>query len=147
MKDLYRELKSHHGKINQNMDPIADMLVRIKNAQAARKKTVSFGHSKIKWEIAKIIEQSGYIGETARKGRRNKKIIEVALLYDTSKNPCISGIRRVSSPVRKIYRGFREIFAPRNGFGIAVYSTPKGLLTDRQARKEKIGGEVLFEIW
>lgn len=130
------------------MDPIADMLVQIKNAQRARKEAVQFGYSKIKWDIARILEEAGFVGAAARRGRKNKKLIELALLYDeATKNPKISDIRRISKLGRRVYRGYREIFAPKNGFGVAVYSTPKGLLTDRQARKEKTGGEILFEIW
>lgn len=124
------------------------MLIRIKNAQRARKETVQFGYSKIKWNIARVLEEAGYIGSAMRKGRKNKKLIEAELLYDeATQNPRISEIRRISKLGRRAYRGYREIFAPKGGFGVAVYSTPRGLLTDRQARKEKIGGEILFEIW
>ena len=130
------------------MDPIADMLIRIKNAQRARKEAAQFGYSKIKWDIARVLEQIGYIGGATRKGRKNKRLIEVELLYDTAtKEPKISDTRRISKLGRRVYRGYREIFAPKNGFGVAVYSTPKGLLTNQQARKEKVGGEILFEIW
>ena len=129
------------------MDPIADMVIRIKNAQRARKEAVQFGYSKIKWNIARVLEEAGYIGSATRKGRKNKRAIEIALLYDeVTKNPKISEIRRISRLGRRMYRGYREIFAPKNGFGVAVYSTPKGLLTDKHARKEKVGGEIMFEI-
>ena len=129
-------------------DHISDMLIRIKNAQRVRKEATQFGYSKIKWEIARVLEKTGYVGSVVRKGRKNKKLIEVVLLYDeTTKKPMISEVRRISKLGRRVYRGYREIFAPKNGFGAAIYSTPKGLLTDRQARKEKVGGEVLFEIW
>ena len=124
------------------------MLIRIKNAQRARKEAAQFGYSKIKWDIARVLEQIGYIGGATRKGRKNKRLIEVELLYDTAtKEPKISDTRRISKLGRRVYRGYREIFAPKNGFGVAVYSTPKGLLTNQQARKEKVGGEILFEIW
>lgn len=130
------------------MDTIADMLIRIKNGQTAKKSAVSFGYSRLRWEISKILERAGYIGVASKKGRKNKKLIEVALLYDSKTGqPVVSNVRRMSRLGRRLYRGFREIHAPRNGFGTAVYSTPKGLLTDREARKEKVGGEVLFEIW
>lgn len=129
------------------MDPIADMLIRIKNGQSSKKESVVFGHSKLKLEIARILERAGYVGTVIKKGRKNKKLIEVGLLYDAHGQPKISNAKRLSKPSRRLYRGFREIFHPRNGYGIAVYSTPKGLLTDREARKEKIGGEALFELW
>ncbi|MEK9175263.1 MAG: 30S ribosomal protein S8 [Patescibacteria group bacterium] len=129
------------------MDPIADMLIRIKNAQFAHKEIVAFGHSKLKLEIAKILERVGYVGSVSKKGRKNKKFIEIELLYDNNGNPKISYVKRLSGPSKRLYRGFREIFRPKNGYGIAIYSTPKGLLTDSEARKEKIGGEALFELW
>ena len=129
------------------MDPLADMLVRIKNAQRVHKEAVSFGYSKIKWEIARLLERTGFIGAASRKGRKNKKLIEATLFYDTNGQPKIINTRRISKPSRRVYRGFREIYSPKNGFGIAVYSTPQGLLTDKEARKGKVGGEILFELW
>ena len=129
------------------MDPIADMLIRIKNAQVARKEMTSFGYSKVKWEIAKILERVGYCKAVNRKGKKNRKLIEIELLYNSSGVPKITGVRRMSSPGRRVYKGFREIYAPRSGFGISVYSTPKGILTDRDTAKEAVGGEFLFEIW
>ena len=129
------------------MDPIADMLIRIKNAQSSKKESVVFGYSKLKFEIVRILERVGYVGVVSKKGRKNKKLIEAVLLYDANGNPKISNSKRLSKPSRRLYRGFREIFHPKNGYGITIYSTPKGLLTDREARKEKIGGEALFELW
>lgn len=129
------------------MDPIADMLVRIKNAQAARKEAATFGYSKIKWDIAKLLEQAGYIVAVNKKGKKNRKLIEVILMYDAQGMPKVTGLRRISSPGRRIYKGFREIHSVKNGFGVALYSTPKGILLDKDARKEKVGGEVLCEIW
>ncbi|OGF63306.1 30S ribosomal protein S8 [Candidatus Giovannonibacteria bacterium RIFCSPLOWO2_01_FULL_44_40] len=128
-------------------DPIADMLIRIKNAQAAKKVVVSFGYSKIKFEIAKILENKGYLGTIERYGRKNGRFFEAELLYDKSGGPKISGARRVSKSSRRVYKGWREIYAPFGGMGLAIYSTPKGLKTDREARKEKVGGELLLEIW
>ncbi|OGF62680.1 30S ribosomal protein S8 [Candidatus Giovannonibacteria bacterium RIFCSPHIGHO2_01_FULL_45_33] len=128
-------------------DPISDMLIRIKNAQAVKKETVSFAHSKLKNEIAKILESRGYIGAAENHGKKQKKLIEVALIYGTDGAPKISGIRRISKPSRRVYRGVGEIFSVKNGLGTAVYSTTRGLLTDREARKQKVGGEILFEIW
>jgi small subunit ribosomal protein S8 len=129
------------------MDPIADMLVRIKNAQAAHKETVAFGYSKIKWEIAKLLEHAAYIAAVNKKGKKNRKLVEVSLLYDAQGAPKIVGVKRVSSPGRRVYKGSRDIYPIRNGAGVALYSTPKGVLLDKDARKEKVGGEVLCEIW
>jgi len=129
------------------MDPISDMLIRMKNAQAVGKKTASFGYSKIKWEIAKLLEKHNYLTEVAKKGKKNKKLLEVAFVYDADGTPKISDVKRISKLSRRIYRGLREIYPVRHGFGVAVYSTTKGLLTDKEARKEKLGGEVLFELY
>lgn len=123
------------------------MLIRIKNAQAVKKETASFAHSKLKAEIAKILESRGYIGSVENHGKKQKKLIEVALLYGADGAPKISGVKRISKPSRRIYRGVGEIFSVKNGLGTAVYSTTNGLLTDREARKQKVGGEILFEIW
>jgi len=129
------------------MDPIADMLIRIKNAQAVKKDAVSFGYSGVKWEIAQTLKSSGYIESVVRKGKRVKKLIEVKLLYDANGVPRITHTRRISKLSKRVYRGYREIYSVRNGFGAAVYSTPKGLMTDKEARSKKVGGEILFEIW
>lgn len=129
------------------MDPVADMLIRIKNAQASKREAVLFPYSGIKLEISKTLERAGYIGNVERKNRKGGKIVEVKLLYDESGGPKISGAKRVSKLSRRVYRGWRDIYSPKNGFGIALYSTPKGIKTDREARKEKVGGELLFEIW
>jgi len=129
------------------MDPISDMLIRMKNAQAVGKKTASFGYSKIKWEIAKLLEKHNYLTEISKKGKKNKKLLEVGFLYDTDGAPKISNVKRMSKLSRRVYRGFREIHPVRHGYGIAVYSTTKGLLTDKEARAGKLGGEFLFEMY
>ena len=128
-------------------DPISDMLIRIKNAGTVQKKTASFGYSKIKWEIAKTLEKHKYLGEASKKGKKNKKLIEVTLFYDEDDKPKIANVKRISKLSRRIYLPYRQIHSVKNGYGIAVYSTTKGLLIDREARKEKLGGELLFEIW
>lgn len=128
-------------------DPISDMLIRIKNAQAVEKETVSFGYSKIRFDIAAILERQGYLGEVQKKGKKNGKIIEVGLLYENDRSPKISGARRISKPSRRIYKGYSKIFPIKKGMGLALYSTTKGLLTDSEARKSKVGGELLLEVW
>lgn len=128
-------------------DPIADMLIRIKNAQRVKKDAVSFGYSKIKFEIARILERVGYAGSAERKGKKNAKLIEMKLLYGEDGSPRVSGTRRVSRPSRRVYRGYKDIYPLRGGLGISVYSTPKGIMTDKEAKRAKLGGEVLFEIW
>lgn len=129
------------------MDTIADMLIRIKNAGNAKKEAVSFEYSKLKFAIAQVLERNGYIADVQKRGRKNYKGIDVKILYGADGSPKVSGVKRVSKLSRRAYRGYREIYPVRNGLGIAVYSTPKGILTNKETRKEKTGGEILFEIW
>src|SRR3989344_1752160 len=121
-------------------DPISDMLIRIKNGGYAGKKTVSFPYSKIKYEIAKLLERINYFGDVQKKGRKNIKLIEGEIIYAEGK-PAILEIRRISKPGRRVYRKLAEIHGVRSGYGVGVYSTVKGILTDREARQQKVGGE------
>lgn len=127
-------------------DPIADMIIRIKNAGATHKETVSFPYSKLKFEICTLLEKEGFVGSLSKKGKKVAKTIEVGLLYNNSL-PRVQGVKRVSKPSRRIYKKSDEIRPVKNGFGRLVLSTPSGLLTDKEARKAHIGGEALFEIW
>ena len=106
-----------------------------------------FPYSKIKFEISKALEQAGYLASVEKKGKKNLKLLETVLIYDENGRPKISGLKRVSKPSRRIYRASKEIFRVKNGTGLALYSTPKGLLTDQEAKKQKVGGELMFEIW
>jgi len=124
-------------------DPITDMLNRIRNAQAVSHKTVSVPFSKIKYEIAKILEKQEFIGATEKKGRIPKKTIEIALQYP----PKILGLKRVSMPGQRIYAGFKEIRGSKGKYGLLIVSTPKGLMTGQDARNQKLGGEIICEIW
>ena len=125
-------------------DPITDMLNRIRNAQAVSKTEVSIPFSSLKYEIAKILMHQGFIIEI--KKRRRNKIMEITLKYDNEK-PAISGLKRISKPGQRIYLKTSEIKPTRGGYGIAIISTPKGLMTNKEARKKKLGGEVICEIW
>ena len=127
-------------------DPITDMLNRIRNAQAVLKPTVDIPFSNLKYEIAKVLEKRGFVEKIEKKGKRIKKIFEIVLKYD-DKIPAISGLKRVSKPGQRIYKGFEGLRSVRGGYGIAVVSTPKGLMTDKESRKQKLGGEVLCEVW
>jgi len=127
-------------------DPITDMLNRIRNAQAVFHSTVNVPFSNLKYEIAKILEKSGFIEKAEKKGKRVKKIIEITLKYE-NKIPAISGLKRVSKPGQRIYKNKRELKPIKGGYGIAIISTSKGLMTDREARRQKLGGEVICEIW
>lgn len=128
------------------MDPIADMLTEIRNAQVVNKDTVSIPFSNLKYEIAKILKREGFIEKIEKKEKKVKKYIEITLKY-SEKIPAISGLRRVSKPGQRIYLPAKKIKRVRGGYGIVVISTSKGLMTDKESRKQKIGGEVLFEVW
>ena len=131
------------------MDPIADMLISIKNAQAVGKETVFFPHSRMKMEIAKILQQEGFVREVSRKGRKSRKIIEVSLCYDEVTGEAkVHNVRRISKPSRRVYAGVAALHPVRKGSGgISILSTPKGLRTGRDAKRERVGGEVLCEVW
>ena len=127
-------------------DPTSDMLIRIKNAQKAGHEAVSMPFSKFKFAVAKILEKNGYVGNVSKRGQKIKKFIEAILLYK-DKTPRISAIRIISKPGRRVYMSFKDIRPVRQGYGIAIISTSKGLMTDKEAKKEGVGGEVIAEIW
>ena len=128
-------------------DPISDMIIRIKNAGYAGNKTVSFPYSKIKYEIAKLLEKIHFLEEVQKRGRKNIKLLECSVVYDAEGKPVISEIRRISKPGKRVYKKLSEIHRVRNGYGVAVYSTVKGILSDKEASQQKVGGELLFEFW
>jgi len=128
-------------------DPIADMLTRIRNALMARHKTVVVPGSKLKLEIVRILKEEGYIEDYRVIEEKPQIKIEIVLKYDEKKRPVIAGIRRVSKPGRRIYRGYKELPKVLNGLGIAIISTSQGIMTDHEARKRRVGGEVICEIW
>lgn len=128
------------------VDPITDMLNRIGNAQAVQHSTVSIPFSNLKYEIAKILEKKRFIEKVEKKGRRTKRFIEITLKY-SDKMPVISGLKRVSKPGQRIYASTRKLRSTKGGYGIAIVSTSKGLMTNGEARKQKLGGEVLCEVW
>jgi small subunit ribosomal protein S8 len=128
-------------------DSIADMLTTIRNAQAVGKTEVNIPFSNLKYSIAKILEKEGFVEKVETKLRKTKKIIKIDLKYLEDKTPAISGLKRISKPGQRIYKGFKEIKKVKSGFGIAIISTCQGLITDKEARKQKIGGEVICEVW
>jgi small subunit ribosomal protein S8 len=128
-------------------DPISDMLIRIKNALMARHKTVVVPGSKLKLEIARILKDEGYIEDYRVVEEKPQIKIEIVLKYDEKKRPVIAGIKRVSKPGRRIYRGYKELPRVLDGMGMAIISTSQGIMTDHEARKRRLGGEVICEIW
>ena len=128
-------------------DPIADMLTRIRNALVQKHDVVSMPVSKEKKAIAKILKEEGFITDYAIEGDGQFKELTITLKYTEDKQRVISGLRRISKPGLRVYAHADELPRVLNGLGIAIISTSKGVMTDRQARKEHIGGEVLAYIW
>ncbi len=132
-------------------DPIADMLTRIRNALARRAAEVSLPSSRLKEEIARVLKEEGYIAGYEVENTGSYPVLRIKLKYlregTRSWRPAIRGLRRVSRPSRRVYVGVRELPRPYQGLGIAIVSTPQGVMTDREARRRHLGGEVLCEVW
>ena len=128
-------------------DPIADMLTRIRNGQSARHDKVVMPWSKLKEGVARVLSEEGYVREVTTSGEAARKTLTVILGYTEAGEPVIGGVRRVSKPGLRRYTGGAEAPAVRNGLGISILSTPAGLMPDREARKRKVGGEILCEVW
>jgi small subunit ribosomal protein S8 len=128
-------------------DPVSDLLTRIRNATAVRHDRMDIPASKMKLEIAKILKQEGYIRTFKMIEEGPQGIIRIYLKYADDGEPVIHGLRRVSKPGLRIYRKVGELPKVRNGLGVAVISTNRGVVTDEQARSLQVGGEVLCEIW
>src|SRR6202142_374517 len=126
-------------------DPIADMLTRIRNAGRALLPTVEMPHSRMKESLAHILKQEGYVAEVVVEGKPFKKI-KIQLKYQGKKN-VIEGLRRISKPGLRHYVGATEIPRVLGGMGVAVVSTPEGVMTGTQARKKNLGGELLCYVW
>lgn len=127
------------------MDPIANMLIAIKNAGFVNKASVVVPHSKMKEAIATLLKEEGYI-KTYKVEGDAKKTLEIVLEYKGS-TPRVTDVKRVSKSSKRIYTGVKDIAPVKYGHGLCVLSTPKGIMTDKLARKEMVGGEVLFKIW
>ncbi len=129
-------------------DPIADMLTRIRNGLGAEHETVEVPASKIKIEIARILKQEGYITDYTVTGDTAKeKVITIELKYGPEKQKVITGLKRISKPGLRVYAKGNDVPRVLNGLGIAIISTSKGLMTDRDARKANLGGEVVAYVW
>ena len=118
----------------------------IKNANRANHETISVPYSKIKNSVAECLVKEGYLSSVTKKTLKGLPILELGLVY-VDGNPKVTGAERVSKSSLRVYKGVKEIKPTRNGYGLMVLTTPKGILTDKQARKEMVGGEVLFKMW
>jgi small subunit ribosomal protein S8 len=128
-------------------DPIADMLTRVRNAGKARFNSVDIPGSKLKTELARILKDEGYINNYKFIKDSKQGILRVYLKYDEKQDNVIYGLKRISKPCRRVYVKNKDIKPVLNGLGIAILSTSKGMMTDKKARAEKVGGEILCNVW
>ncbi len=128
-------------------DPISDFIIQIKNASMVKKENVSIPYSKLKHAVAEKLEEKGYVGIVSKRGKKTRKFLEIDLRYEEDGASCIRGIARVSKPGRRVYVALSNIRPVRFGKGSLFISTPKGILTGDEAKKEHVGGEALFKIW
>jgi len=124
-----------------------DSLIRIKNALQRKKDRVKLPYSKFDLAILELLAKEGYLESASRKGRGLKRIIEAKLKYREDGTPTISGIKFISRPSRRLYGGYRRLKRSHQGHGRFIISTPQGVMTDMEARRKKVGGQILFEIW
>ena len=130
------------------MDTISDMLTRIRNAQSLSRRQVSVPYSGLKNEIARVLKESGFIGDATKHGRRNRRMLDITLSYEEDGDGRIRGLRRVSKQSRRIYAGSQELRPSRRSMrGISIVSTSRGVMSSSDARKARVGGEVLCEVW
>ena len=128
-------------------DPIADLLNRIRNGMGARKATVDVPWSREKEAIARVLVEEGYLGSSGVVEASPRNILRIELRYDGDRRPVITGLRRISRPSLRVYVGAKDIPAVRKGLGVNILSTPRGILVDRVARRENVGGEVICTVW
>jgi small subunit ribosomal protein S8 len=129
-----------------NMDTIANFLIMMKNASRVGKPTVVTPFSNIKFQIAELLSSKGFLGKVSKKNKNDMPIIEVELLYPEGAAR-ITDVERISKPSRRLYSAAKDLRSYKQGLGLNVLSTPKGIMADADAKKENVGGEVLFRIW
>jgi small subunit ribosomal protein S8 len=128
-------------------DPIADMLTRIRNGALARHDRVEMPHSKLKEHVADVLKGAGYIDDVRVSEGEDPKVLTLVLRYGKGRESAIDGLRRVSTPGRRVYVRHDRIGRVCSGMGISILSTSRGVMTDREARKQRVGGELLCEVW
>lgn len=129
------------------MDTISNMLIMIKNAGNSTKDVVIVSpYSKFKHSVAKCLVKEGYVKSASKKTRKGLPVLEIGIIKINDR-PKITDLKRISKPSRRVYMGVNDLRPVKSGYGLLVLSTPKGILTDKQARKEHVGGEILFKIW
>jgi small subunit ribosomal protein S8 len=128
-------------------DPISDLLIRLKNGSQRRHETIAVPTSKLKRAILDLLKREGYVDAVEDGVRDGHSILNVRLRYVGEGQPMITGLERISKPGRRVYVGSKDIAKVRNGIGMAILSTSKGLMTDHESRRNKLGGEVLCSVW
>ena len=128
-------------------DPIADMLTRIRNAAAVQKAELVLPHSKFKASLAQLLLKQGFVASVSEVTEAGHKALRLGLKYSAAGEPAIAGIKRVSKPGQRIYLPADKLPRTNSGYGVTVVSTSKGLMTDKEARKAKVGGEVVCQVW
>ncbi len=126
---------------------VYDLLTKIKNAQKARKESLKAPYSNLDYAVAEVLAKNNYVESVAKKGRMPKRIMEIKLKYGADSRGAINGVRILSTPSRRLYTGYEKIHPVKQGYGLVVLSTSKGLMSGQEARKSKMGGQLLFEIW
>jgi small subunit ribosomal protein S8 len=129
------------------MDNVGDLIIRVKNAYLARLKSVTLSYSKVNLAIAKLLEAQGYLKDVKEvEGKKSFKMIEATLIYK-GRNPMLTDVKRISKPGLRVYKACADLPRVLNGLGFAIVSTPKGIMSDHEARKARLGGEVMAYIW
>lgn len=124
-----------------------NLLTKIKNGQAVKRESVKLPYSEMDFAIAELLAKFKYVDGAFKKGRLPKRILDVKLKYDKEGNGAVQRVRVLSKPSRRLYIGYKDIKPIRQGYGLLVLSTPKGIMDGKSAKKEKIGGQLLFEVW
>lgn len=126
---------------------VVDLLTKIKNAQKAKKESMKVPYSNLGFAVAELLAKHHYVESAVKKGRMPKRVIEIKLKYDQTGQGTIEEIKVLSTPSRRLYRGYKDFRPVRQGYGLAAVSTSKGIMTMQEAKKMKVGGQLLFEIW
>jgi small subunit ribosomal protein S8 len=128
-------------------DSISELIIKIKNASTRGLPSITVPYSNMMMSVLEVLEKEGYVLAPAKKGKKVNKMIEVGLVYDEKKRPKVAGVERVSKFSKRTYAGFKDLKPIKSGFGKMILTTPRGIMTDAEAKKLKVGGELLFKIW
>jgi len=128
------------------MDPISDMIIQLKNGSVVRRESISVPYSNLKNAVALALLKTGYVSSVVRRARKVGSALEITLRYDDGQSK-IKDVLRISKPSKRVYMGVKDLRSVKSGHGALILSTPKGILTEKEAKRELVGGEALFKIW